>query len=354
MPGVPRMAKKTRFGITAPVPGEPVEGLIRFTADAEKAGFGTVWFPDHVVFMAKRFTPEVWSVVTAASLKTKSILMGTVGDSHRIHPAVFAHRLATVDHISGGRIFVCVGYGEKMNLDPYGIKWDRPLTRVVESIKIMRALWKGEPVDFEGDIYNLKQAELRIEPLKDKRIPIYVAATGPKALGVAGLYGDGWVTNAMPPSLFAKKSEAVMEAAAGRSQDLGGIEKTIYIFTSIAGSVDEAYKSLEPVKHALIWPELLSQAGYDIDIDDEYRGLEYTKIMPNDADMLRRFREMGDKYYTREIVLDFVAAGSTADVIKKLEEYVSAGVDQFIVRDFSPDRQRSFEIMSKEILPYFG
>ncbi len=96
------MGKKIKFGITAPVPGESVEGLIKFAADAENAGFDTVWFPDHVVFMAKRLTPEVWSVITAASMKTSSVIMGTVGDSHRMHPAVFAHRLATVDHVSNG------------------------------------------------------------------------------------------------------------------------------------------------------------------------------------------------------------------------------------------------------------
>ncbi|MCL4245249.1 MAG: LLM class flavin-dependent oxidoreductase, partial [Candidatus Dadabacteria bacterium] len=347
------MGKKIRFGITAPVPGESVERLIKFAADAENAGFDTVWFPDHVVFMAKRITPEVWSVITAASMKTKSVIMGTVGDSHRMHPAVFAHRLATVDHVSNGRIFVCVGYGEKMNLDPYGIKWNKPLTRVVESIKIMRALWKGEPVDFDGELYSMSQAELRIQPVRDNRIPIYVAATGPRALKVAGEYGDGWVTNAMPPSLFARKLESVLEGAAGRDAGLGEIEKTIYMFTSIAENVDEAYKSLEPVKHALIWPELLSQAGYDIKIDEEYQGLEYTKIMPGDQDMLRKFREMGEKYYSRDIVLDFVAAGSKEDVIKRLEEYVDAGVEHFIFRDFSPDREKSFTVLSKDIAGYF-
>ena len=347
------MGNKIKFGITAPVPGESVESLIKFTADAESAGFDTVWFPDHVVFMAKRLTPEVWSVITAASMKTKSIVMGAVGDSHRMHPAVFAHRLATVDHVSNGRIFVCVGYGEKMNLDPYGIRWDKPLTRVVESIKVMRSLWTGEPVDFEGEMYGLKQAELRIEPVRDKRIPIYVAATGPRALRVAGMYGDGWVTNAMPPSLYAHKLETVLEASRERAEGLGSIEKIIYMFTSIAENVDEAYKSLEPVKHALIWPELLAQAGYDIKIDDEYQGLEYTKIMPNDQDMLRKFREMGEKYYSRDIVLDFVAAGSKEDVTKKLEEYVDAGVEHFIIRDFSPDREKSFRILSKDIAGYF-
>lgn len=347
------MGKKIKFGITAPVPGESVEGLINFTVSAEKAGFDTVWFPDHVVFMAKRLTPEVWSVITAAAVSTGEIRMGTIGDAHRMHPAVFAHRLATVDHISNGRIFVCVGYGEKMNLDPYGIRWDKPLTRVVESINIMRALWSGESVSFEGEIYRLEDAELRIEPLNDKRIPIYVAATGPRALKIAGRYGDGWVTNAMPAGLFAEKAKAVNDGASERDRSLGDVEKTLFIFTSVARDQDEAYKTLEPIKHALIWPELLSQAGYDIEIDEEYKGLQYTKIMPNDADMLRKFREMGEKYYSREILLDFVIAGSKEDVIKRMEEYVHAGVDHFILRDFSPDREKSVEILSKEILPYF-
>ncbi|MBF8303155.1 MAG: Coenzyme F420-dependent N5,N10-methylene tetrahydromethanopterin reductase-related flavin-dependent, partial [Candidatus Dadabacteria bacterium] len=81
--------------------------------------------------------------------------------------------------------------------------------------------------------------------------------------------------------------------------------------------------------------------------------LQYTKIMPNDADMLRRFREMGARYYSREIVLDFVITGSKKDVINKIEEYIRSGVNHFILRDFSPDRKKSFRVLSKEILPYF-
>lgn len=142
------MSENITFGIASPVPGESVENLIKITSNIEKADFDTIWFPDHVVFMAKTLTPEVWSVITAASMKTKKIVMGTIGDAHRIHPAIYAHRLATVDHISGGRIFVCVGYGEKMNLDPYGIKWNKPLTRVKESIEIMRSPMEGRASGF--------------------------------------------------------------------------------------------------------------------------------------------------------------------------------------------------------------
>ena len=75
--------------------------------------------------------------------------------------------------------------------------------------------------------------------------------------------------------------------------------------------------------------------------------------MPNDTDMLTKFREMGKKYYTRDIVLDFVIAGSKDDVTKRIEQYIDAGVDHFFFRDFSPDKEKSVEVLSKEILPYF-
>ncbi len=341
------------FGVASPLPGQSVENLIRTTNKTERLGFDTVWFPDHVVFIAKTLTPEVWSVITAAGMITKRIIMGSIGDAHRIHPAICAHRLATVDHISRGRIFVCLGYGEKMNLDPYGIKWNKPLTRVRESIEIMRSLWKGEQVDFDGEIYKLSKAELRIRPFDDRSIPIYVAATAPKALKLAGECGDGWVTNAMPPKLYSDKLSKVREGMKSRDKTLPPLDKCIYIFLSIAGNKDKAYETLEPVKHALIWPELLKEAGYDIEISEEYGDLQYTNIMPNDTDMIKRFREMGAKYYSRDIVEDFVISGSKTDAIKKIERYIVAGVTHFIFRDFSPDRQASLRTLSKKILPYF-
>jgi alkanesulfonate monooxygenase SsuD/methylene tetrahydromethanopterin reductase-like flavin-dependent oxidoreductase (luciferase family) len=347
------MSGKIKFGVASPLPGQSVENLIRMTSKTERLGFDTIWFPDHVVFMAKTLTPEVWSVITAAGMKTKKIILGSIGDAHRIHPAICAHRLATVDHISRGRIFVCLGYGEKMNLDPYGIKWNKPLTRVREAIQIMRSLWKGGQVDFDGEIYKLSKAELRIRPFDDRSIPIYVAATAPKALKLAGECGEGWVTNAMPPKLYSDKLSKVREGMKSRDKTLPPLDKCLYIFLSIADDKDKAYVMLEPVKHALIWPELLKEAGYDIEVSEEYGDLQYTKIMPNDTDMIKRFREMGAKYYSRDIVEDFVISGSKADAIEKIERYIAAGVTHFIFRDFSPDRQASLRTLSKEILPYF-
>ena len=343
---------QVKFGIVAPLPGVPVTDLMKFAKKCEDGGFDSVWYPDHILFMAKKLTPEVWSVITGAAVMTDRIELGAVGDPHRMHPSTLAHRLATVDHISEGRIFSCLGYGEKMNLDYYGVKWDRPLRRLRESVEILRELWKGEEVNFSGDYFNLSSAELRISPVKAS-VPIYIAATGPKALRLAGEIGDGWVTNAMPTWVYGKKHEAVTEGQKSAGSSSGRFERAIYLFLSIAEDRDAAYQTLDNIKHAIIWPDVINEAGYDLDISEEYSGLSYTTIMPNDAEMLKKFREMGQTYYTREIVSDFVIYGSAEDVKKRLEEYIASGVNHCILRDFSPDLDYSFKVLSEKVLPTF-
>ena len=347
------MSEKIGFGLAAPLPGRPVAELVDFSVRCEKAGFDAVWFPDHVLFMAKKLTPEAWSVITAAAVKTEKIRLGAIGDPHRSHPAMFAHRLATVDNLSDGRVFSCLGYGEKMNLDYYGIKWDRPLARLRESVTLMRRLWAGEAVTYQGQFHSLSEAEVRISPVNGN-VPVYVAATGPKALEVAGALGDGWVTNAMPARVFSKKLGEVEKALQKSGAASENFEKCIYIFVSLAADRDAAYETLDGIKHAIIWPDVIDEAGYDLEIDDRYGDLSYTKIMPNDPDMLKRFREMGEKYYTKEILSEFVIYGTAADARKRFAEYADAGVTHFIIRDFSPDPEYSFNALSKEIIGKFG
>ena len=342
----------TKFGIVAPLPGVSVKDLISFAKKSEDAGLDSVWYPDHILFMAKKLTPEVWSVITGASVVTDKIHLGAIGDPHRMHPATMAHRFATIDHISDGRVFSCLGYGEKMNLDCYGIEWNKALSRLRESVNVMRGLWTGEPITHKGQYFKLQNAELRISPVNGS-VPLFIAATGPNALRMAGEIGNGWVTNAMPSWVYEKKSEAVNEGLKSSEIKNNRFERAMYVFLSIAENKDEAYKTLDNIKHAIIWPDVIEEAGYKLDIDEEYKGLSYTSIMPNDSQMLTRFREMGQKYYTREILSDFVVYGNADDVKKRLQEYIDSGVNHFILRDFSPNLEYSFDVLTKEIINSF-
>jgi len=342
----------TKFGIVAPLPGVSVKELISFAKKSEDAGLDSVWYPDHIMFMANKLTPEVWSVITGAAVVTDKIHLGAIGDPHRMHPATMAHRLATVDHVSDGRVFSCLGYGEKMNLDNYGIEWNKALSRLKESIETMRGLWTGEQFTHNGQYFKLQNAELRISPVNGS-VPFFIAATGPNALKMAGNIGNGWVTNAMPTWVYEKKSVAVNEGLKTSEIKNERFERAMYVFLSIAKNKDDAYQTLDNIKHAIIWPDVIEEAGYELDIDDEYKGLSYTSIMPNDSQMMTRFREMGQKYYTREILSDFVVYGTAEDVKKRLQEYIDSGVNHFILRDFSPDLDYSFDVLTKDIIGSF-
>ena len=111
-----------KFGIVAPA-GEEPRRLSDFIKRAEDSGFDSFWAGDHMVFV-RLIAFDVLSTIGAAGIITKKLLMGSISDSHKLHPAVFAQRLATLDHLTSGRFILGLGLGEAMNLDPYGIKWE--------------------------------------------------------------------------------------------------------------------------------------------------------------------------------------------------------------------------------------
>jgi alkanesulfonate monooxygenase SsuD/methylene tetrahydromethanopterin reductase-like flavin-dependent oxidoreductase (luciferase family) len=349
------MGKEIKFGLSAPMPGANLDGLLKFSVKADKLGFDSVWYPDHVVFVSPTEAYEAWTIATAAAMKTKNIILGTVSDPHRMHPAVFAQRLSTIDHLSKGRVCLTLGVGESMNLDAYGIKWDRPLARLREAIKVMRRLWESEgPIDFHAEFYNLSKAFLQIRPYNRTRIPIYIATHSPKGLRLTGEMGDGWLPIDLTPNLYAEYLEAIKEGARLAGHTLNeDFDPALWVFTSLGKNVDEAYKTLEPFKYVLIMQDQLKKAGYDIEIPEEYKGLNYFNVVPQDPVGRQKFREIG-KFFPREAVLDFTITGSKKDCIEKIEKYIDKGVRHFVLfYRFSPDPEKTLKTYAKEIIPYF-
>lgn len=349
------MGKDIKFGLSAPMPGADVDGLIDFSVKADKMGFDAVWYPDHLLFVAPgAIAPEAWTVATAAATCTSNIQLGTVSDPHRMHPAVFAQRLATIDQLSRGRVTATLGVGESMNLDAFGIEWSRPLGKLRESMEVMELLWKtDDPVDFDGEFYRLEDAFLQIKPYKRNNIPFYMATHTPKGLKLAGEKGDGWLPIDLNPSLYKKYYGDIKSAADNAGRSLDDFDPALWVFTSLGENVDEAYKSLEPFKYVLIMQEQLAKAGYDVDIPEEYKGLNYFNVVPTDEEKKQKFRELG-QFFPREAVLDFTITGSRKDCIEKIEKFIDSGVRNFcLFYRFSPDPEKALEVYSKEIIPYF-
>jgi len=348
------MAKDIKFGLSAPMPGADMKGLLKFSVMADKLGFDTVWYPDHVVFVSPTEAHEAWTIATAAAMKTKKIHLGTVSDPHRMHPAVFAQRLASIDHISKGRVTLTLGVGESMNLDAYGIKWDKPLTRLRESMEIMQKLWAADgPIDYKGKFFKMKDAFLQVSPYKRDRIPTYIATHTPKGLKLAGELGDGWLPIDLNPNLYAEYLGSIKKSAKDAGRKMSEIDPALWVFTSLGKNEDEAYKTLEPFKYVLVMQDQLKKAGYDVEIPEEYHGLNYFNVVPQDEEGRQKFRQLG-QYFPREAIIDFTITGSKKDCIKKIEKYVSKGVRHFVLfYRFSPDPEKALKTYAKDIIPYF-
>jgi TAT-translocated FGD2 family F420-dependent dehydrogenase len=220
--------------------------LVRFAPMAEEAGFDGLWVTDH-------FHPwqdnqghagHAWITLAAIGQRTQRLLLGTgvTCPTYRFHPAEVAHGFATLAGLHPGRIFLGVGIGEAINEYPfagYGPYRERA-ARLVEAIGLIRQLWSGEWVDFEGRYFRAKGAKLYDKP--PQPIPIYVAAFGPKSARMAGEHGDGWVTNAEVLVWLPHCYEAFQEGARAASKDPSTMPRLAELIV-IAGDRDEALEA---------------------------------------------------------------------------------------------------------------
>ena len=171
--------------------------LVERARAAEAAGFTGISGMDHLAPPMAEDQPMYDAIVTTAWLAahTERLALGSLVlcDAFR-HPAVLAKQVVSLDHASGGRYELGIGWGSVPAEFPvFGIGSTEPKARVErlrESLTVMRALWAGETVDFDGEYLSLHGA--RQEPRPLSHIPIVIGGTGPKTLALVRDFADWW------------------------------------------------------------------------------------------------------------------------------------------------------------------
>ena len=162
---------------------------------AEEIGF------DHVTFVDQQnLSRDLYAMMTVAALNTDRIRIGHgVTVPYTRHPSVTANATATVNELSGGRVFLGLGAGGNA-LRSMGMR-PRPLQEYWDLIKFMRAYMAGEEAEFKG-------ARMRSEWIR-QTVPIYMAADGPRSLEMAGEMADGVYFMGGPPELVKWKVDHI-------------------------------------------------------------------------------------------------------------------------------------------------
>jgi len=165
---------------------------------AEGVGFDMFVFEDALLYRGEEAADGVWesvSIAAALAATTRRIGLGqSVLNSPYRSPAMTAKIADTVDEISGGRFVLGIGAGntEDSDYQAFGFPTDRRYSRFAEAIEIIHGLLKNGAIDFEGEFYSAKDAELVLRGPRPQGPPINIAAGGPKMLQLVARYGDAW------------------------------------------------------------------------------------------------------------------------------------------------------------------
>lgn len=164
---------------------------------AEAGGFHGMALMDHLAPPLAESQPmyEAMLASTWLAAHTDTLCLGhlVLCDSMR-HPAMLAKEAVTLDHASGGRFELGIGWGSvPAELEVFGVgdtSASSRVDRLRESLEVIKALWTGEPVDFEGSHHQLRGAQQQPTPLG--HIPIVIGGVGPKTLKLVARHADWW------------------------------------------------------------------------------------------------------------------------------------------------------------------
>jgi alkanesulfonate monooxygenase SsuD/methylene tetrahydromethanopterin reductase-like flavin-dependent oxidoreductase (luciferase family) len=164
---------------------------------AEAAGFVGISGMDHLAPPLAEHQPMYEAMVTNTwiAAHTERLQVGSLVlcDAFR-HPTMLAREAVSIDHASGGRFELGIGWGSvPEELHTFGVGSTEPRQRVgrmKETLEIVRALWAGETVDHDGEFFQLRGA--RQEPGPLGRIPIVIGGVGPRTLALVREHADWW------------------------------------------------------------------------------------------------------------------------------------------------------------------
>jgi len=173
-----------RLGFTPPLLGFSVRRSAELAREAEDLGYTDAW-------TAETSGPDAFSVAAAVAMTTTEMRLGcAVVPVYTRPPALLAMSALAVQQASDGRFCLGIGASSPVIVGGWmGQKFERPLTRTRETIEVVRAALAGEKVKYQGE--TLAVASFRLDAAPERAIPIYLAALGPKMLGLANEMADG-------------------------------------------------------------------------------------------------------------------------------------------------------------------
>lgn len=222
----------TRFGLYLPQMRMGYDTIVERVLTAENAGFDSVWFMDHLAppMLPAADSFEGWTLATAVAVRTTRIRVGhmVLCDGFR-HPSLLAKMAATLDVVSGGRLELGIGWGSvPVELARFGFGTEPAAVRsarMEETLEVLRLLWSGDAVDFDGEFVALSGAQQRPVPLQ-QRIPVHVGGAADRTIAIARRHADWWNCPATDADRFPELAALVGDRVKKSLQRVVGLAPT--------------------------------------------------------------------------------------------------------------------------------
>jgi len=307
-----------------------VNEVIECSEILSKTSIDTIWVPE-------TWGMENFSMLSAISSKTSTQKLGSsIINIYSRSPSTIAMGAATVDTLSDGRLVLGIGTSSLPIVETFhGYKFENPLQRMREYVEIIRLVLSGKQVNYNGNIFNLKNFTLLIKP-KRNQIPIYLAAVNQKMVDLAWEIGDGVIFYLRP------KNE--MKETITKMQSRKNIDVTCQLITCTSEDSDVA---IERVKKTL---------AFYISVGKIYRDfLAKNGFKKETENIFDEFKKSGFKsnyeLVTNSMLESLAISGTSEECKKQFKKFTEIGINLPIIQ-FNPvgNTLESFKLFTNTFL----
>ena len=257
----------------------PWDALYAETLDlivwSESAGFAGAWVPEHHLAEDGYQTSPLIALAAIAA-RTKTIRLGSaIALAPLYDPLRFAEDCAVLDHLSRGRadMALAIGY-RRREYEAFGLDFTKRGARFDEFLHVVRALWAGESVTFEGKHVAVRNARLA-QPPRNGRVPLYIGGFADKALTRVARYADGYIGNEDVCGIYLNKWKAAGKSEADARIRIQGL------FFTVAHDPAQAMEELAPFYHYV-------NNGYALWLNEDKASGVDNVLKPMDLDAFKK------------------------------------------------------------------
>jgi probable F420-dependent oxidoreductase len=301
-----------RHGITVPLEAFQNPHFIDLVRTAERCGYVDAW-------SFESFATDAFAPLAAAAMLAPKMRLGTaIVPVFTRPPALIAMSAATVQQLSGGRLILGLGISSRTIVEQWmGVPFERPLSRLRETVAAVRSAFRCEKVTFSGKTVNING--FRMNVTLDSAPPIYLGAQGAKMLKLVGEIGDGLITNFITPATLPAMLEHVREGRRAAGKDPAApLDVVCRIMLVVDDDEDKVRAELRRHLTAYVTVPQYNSFFREIGFEREAKvAIDAWNAGDRKAALASLPERMVDEIYV---------FGSVANCRRRLEEYARAGV----------------------------